>query len=66
MIHHYEVFAYLHLRTLVVTSEKNFEKLEAWKQLLPDFLNKEEDLAILYGLISVLQIVLIANRLEQM
>jgi len=63
-IHSREFFSYLHMRTLVIVHEGNLEKIEAWKDILPDYQTDKMDLALLSGIVTILQIALIADLLK--
>jgi len=63
-IHSREFFNYLLYRTRIMASEGNLEKLEAWKEVLFDYLTDEIDLTMLNGLIVMFQIGLVADRLK--
>jgi len=63
-IHSQEFFSYLHIRTLVIAHEENIEKLEAWKDILFDYQTNKMDLVLLSGIITMLQIALIADLLK--
>jgi hypothetical protein len=62
-IHPLEYFNFLHFRSLIIMSEKNMEKTEAWKDILFEYVEEEESLAMLTGFVPIFQIELIANRL---
>jgi len=63
-IHSWEFFSYLHMRTLVIAHEGNLEKLEAWKDILFDCQTDKMDVALLSGIITMLQITQIADLLK--
>ncbi|MBN1927565.1 MAG: hypothetical protein JW798_17155 [Prolixibacteraceae bacterium] len=63
-IHSLEYFNYLHMRTMQISWERNLEKLEAWKDVMFDYIEKEIDFALLQGKIILLQINQVANKLK--
>jgi hypothetical protein len=63
-IHPFEFFNYLNLRTLFIFREKDLEKMEAWKDLMSDFLPDRVNITFLDKVISLFQSTLVASRLK--
>nr|HPR33799.1 hypothetical protein [Prolixibacteraceae bacterium] len=64
-IHPFEFHALLHLKTQALAAEQNLEKTEAWKNILDHYIQESNMAHIMTTIVSLLQIPMIAIRLEK-